>query len=73
MQKILLRKKMGMSHQIGMYDFNGNKIVVIEVNPKIAWIRIPEDGSYMTLECFVPEVYVMLLRKTNTAVPFLCF
>jgi hypothetical protein len=39
---------MGMSHQISMYDFNGNKIVVIEVNPKIAWIRIPEDGSYMT-------------------------
>ena len=43
-----VEKKMGMSHQIGMYDFNGNKIVVIEVNPKIAWIRIPEDGSYMT-------------------------
>lgn len=43
-----VEKKMGMSHQISMYDFNGNKIVVIEVNPKIAWIRIPEDGSYMT-------------------------
>lgn len=43
-----VEKKMGMSHQIGMYDFNGNKIVVIEVNPKMAWIRIPEDGSYMT-------------------------
>ncbi len=61
-----------MSHQIGMYDFNGNKIVVIEVNPKIAWIH-REDGSYMTLECFVPEVYVMLLLKINTAVPFFGF
>lgn len=43
-----VEKKMGMSHQIGMYDFNGNKIVVIEVNPKADWIRVPNDGSYKT-------------------------
>lgn len=41
-------KKMNMSHQISMYDSNGNKTVVIEVNPKADWIRVPNDGSYKT-------------------------
>mgnify|MGYP000028971269 FL=1 len=39
-------KKMNMSHQISMYDSNGNKTVVIEVNTKADWIRVPEEGSY---------------------------